>query len=137
MVTPAQVRKLVLSLDDVEEGSHGDHADFRRGGKIFAGLTRDEQTLTLRLTPEVQGTLDGELFYPAAGAWGARGWTQVELARAELPVITALVREAWTLLGVPANEKNEKKGKKKEASSAKRAPTARAPSKKKGASRAR
>lgn len=101
MATAAQFRKMFLALADVEESSHMDHPDFRRGGKIFGGLTRDEKTGTLRLTPEIQSTVlhDGSEFTPAAGAWGQKGWTQVDLARADVAVLKELVREAWTLIG--------------------------------------
>lgn len=101
MVTAAQLRKIVLSFADVEEGAHGDHPDFRRQGKIFAGLTRDEGAATLRLSPEIQASIvhDGSPFSAASGAWGRQGWTKVELARVELSVLRELLREAWSLLG--------------------------------------
>lgn len=120
MASAAQFRKMFLALDDVEESSHMDHPDFRRSGKIFGGLTRDEKTGTLRLSPEIQSTVvhDGSEFTPAAGAWGQKGWTQVDLARADVGVLKELVREAWTLIG-----ETLKGSKKKPAAAKKKGPT--------------
>ncbi|MBS2014308.1 MAG: MmcQ/YjbR family DNA-binding protein [Deltaproteobacteria bacterium] len=113
MVTAAQLRKIVLSFDDVEEGAHVDHADFRRQGKIFAGLTPDEASATLRLSPEIQGSIvhDGSPFTAASGAWGRQGWTKVELVRVELSVLRELLQEAWSLLGESLKAKKAGKAK--------------------------
>lgn len=37
-MTPADFRKLALSLEGAAEGAHGGHADFRAGSKVFASL---------------------------------------------------------------------------------------------------
>ena len=134
MSTAAQFRKMVLALADVEESSHMDHPDFRRSGKIFAGLTRDEKTGTLRLSPEIQSTVayEGSEFTPAAGAWGEKGWTQVDLARVDVAVLKELVREAWTLLG-----ESLKGSKKKKAPAKKKAPKKKAAAKAKTPAKAR
>lgn len=134
MSTAAQFRKMVLALADVEESSHMDHPDFRRSGKIFAGLTRDEKTGTLRLSPEIQSTVvhEGSEFTPAAGAWGQKGWTQVDLARVDVAVLKELVREAWTLLG-----ESLKGSKKKKAPAKKKAPKKKAAAKAKTPAKAR
>jgi len=98
-VTPAQFRKLALSMPGAEELAHMEHPDFRVGGKIFAGLTKDEKKATLKLTPEVQATIVDDAsgaFEPAAGAWGRRGWTQVLLAKAPAAIVKSLVSEAWS-----------------------------------------
>jgi hypothetical protein len=100
MATSAQFRKLALSLPDAEEKAHFEQPDFRVRGKIFAGLTRDEKAATLKLSPEIQsGLLDArpEVFYPAAGAWGHKGWTHVRLARAKVAELAYLLEESWRL----------------------------------------
>jgi len=103
-MTPAQFRKLALSMPGAEELSHMDHPDFRAGGKIFAGLTKGEKVATLKLTPEIQATILDDAsgaFFAAAGAWGERGWTQVHLAKAPAPIMKSLVSEAWSLVTAP------------------------------------
>jgi hypothetical protein len=100
MATAAQFRKLALSLPDTEEKSHFEQPDFRVRGKIFAGLTRDGKDGTLKLSPEIQGGLldaRAKVFYPAAGAWGRKGWTHVRLARAKVAELAYLLDESWRL----------------------------------------
>jgi hypothetical protein len=41
-MTAADFRRIALSLDGVEEGSHMGAADFRVGGKIFATLAMEK-----------------------------------------------------------------------------------------------
>jgi len=100
MATAAQWRKLALSLPGAEEKSHFEQPDFRVGGKIFCGLSKDQKIANLKLTPSVQATVidpDDEeaAFYPAAGAWGVKGWTHVRLAKVNIAVLEPLVKEAW------------------------------------------
>lgn len=100
-MTPAQFRKAALALEGAEELSHMDHPDFRVHGKIFAGLNREGTEGTLKLTPEIQVTLDDDAFRPAAGAWGLRGWTTVILKTASLPQVKSLLEEAWRSIPAP------------------------------------
>ena len=98
MVTREQVRKLALSFPEAEESSHFDQPDFRVRGKIFATLDADGKRGTLKLAPELQAmVLDarGEAFYPAAGYWGAQGWTNYRPAKVELAELKGLMEEAW------------------------------------------
>jgi hypothetical protein len=120
MATAAQWRKLALSLPETEEKSHFEQPDFRVGGKIFAGLSKDQKTATIKLTPTVQSTLidpedEEAAFYPAAGAWGVKGWTHVRLAKVNIGILEGLLKEAWELVapkkllnaaqGAPAKKK--------------------------------
>jgi len=101
MVTIAQMRKLALALPAVEEKSHFEQPDFRVRGKIFASLSRDGRRGTLKLPPEVQAmVLDArpKVFSPAAGEWGRSGWTYVQLSRARVAELSALLAESWRLV---------------------------------------
>jgi hypothetical protein len=100
MVNGAQMRKLALSMPEAEERSHFEQPDFRVRNKIFAGLSPDGKRGTLKLTPDVQSLVvqaKPRAFFPAAGAWGQKGWTHVELAHVELAELKELVVEAWRL----------------------------------------
>jgi hypothetical protein len=100
-ITSAQWRKLACSLPEVEEMSHFEQPDFRVRKKIFAGLSRDGKLGTLKLTPEFQAMLidaKPKAFVPAAGAWGAKGWTRVVLANVDAAVVPELMLEAWRLV---------------------------------------
>jgi hypothetical protein len=123
-VTGAQWRKLACSLPEVEEKSHFEHPDFRVRNKIFAGMSPDQKQGTLKLTPEFQSMLidaKPKVFSPAAGAWGAKGWTHVVLANLEAAVVPELMLEAWrlvapkTLLAAHGGQQPAAAGKKKRA----------------------
>jgi YjbR len=64
-------RRIALSLEGAEEGSHHGQADFRVGGKIFATLAAEKQGYgNLMLTPEQQAAFVEELpevFLPIHG----------------------------------------------------------------------
>jgi len=100
-MTGQQMRKLALALPGVEERSHFGHPDFRVKGKIFGGLTQDETTANLKLTPDLQDAIvsaEPETFAPAAGAWGRGGWTTIRLAGTTSQKVRPLLVEAHTLV---------------------------------------
>src|SRR3974377_1287276 len=98
-MTGADFRRIALSLDGAEEGSHMGAADFRVGGRIFATLASVKQGYgNLMLTPEQQWTFVEELpevFVPIAGGWGRNGATHLRLAAAHEDVVAGAVRGAW------------------------------------------
>src|ERR1700677_631025 len=92
-------RRIALSLEGAEEGSHFGAADFRVGGRIFATLAHEKQGYgNLMLTPELQAAFVEELpdvFLPVAGGWGGNGATHIRLAKASEDVLTGALRVAW------------------------------------------
>ena len=104
-------RRIALSLEDAEEGSHMGQADFRVGGRIFATLAAEKQGYgNLMLTPEQQAAFVEEMpevFLPIHGGWGRNGATHVRLAVASEDVLEGALRTAWKL----RVEKNAKSGK--------------------------
>ena len=101
-------RRLALSLEGAEEGSHFGAADFRVGGRIFATLAAEKQGYgNLMLTPEQQAAFVAEaadIFLPVPGGWGRNGATHVILAAADEDLLLGALRTAWKL----RIEKNEK-----------------------------
>jgi hypothetical protein len=98
MLTADDFRDLVLRMDGASEGAHMGHPDFRAGGRIFASLDANEQTGTVKLTPEEQREVMRaypRVFTPAAGAWGLQGWTVVRLHAAQEAPVRAAVLMAW------------------------------------------
>jgi hypothetical protein len=94
-------RRLALSLEGAEEGSHMGAADFRVGGRIFATLASQSQGYgNLMLTPEVQTAFVEEapdVFVPIAGGWGRMGATHIRLAAASEDVLAGALRTAWKI----------------------------------------
>jgi hypothetical protein len=97
----ADFRRIALSLEGAEEGSHMGAADFRVGGRIFATLA--SQALgygNLMLTPARQAEFVAELpdvFVPIEGGWGRMGMTHIRLAVAHEDVLAGALRTAWRL----------------------------------------
>ena len=113
----ADFRRIALSLEGAQEGSHMGSPDFRVGGRIFATLASQHQGYgNLMLTPERQAELVEEqpdVFVPVAGGWGRMGATHIRLAATSEDVLTGALRMAWRL----RIDKNAKTGRKKRTSS--------------------
>jgi hypothetical protein len=111
----ADFRRIVLSLEGAEEGSHMGAADFRVGGRIFATLASQDQGYgNLMLSPEEQAEFVGELpevFLPIPEGWGKMGMTHIRLDRATEAVLAGALRTAWRI----RKEKNAKPKKKRAA----------------------
>jgi hypothetical protein len=106
-------RRLALSLEGAEEGSHMGAADFRVGGRIFATLASQSQGYgNLMLDPEQQAAFVEELpevFLPITGGWGRMGATHILLAVANEDVLAGALQTAWKLR-IEKNAKTAKKG---------------------------
>ncbi|HTX74599.1 MAG TPA: MmcQ/YjbR family DNA-binding protein [Terracidiphilus sp.] len=110
-MTSEDFRRLALSLEGSEEGSHMGAVDFRVGGRIFATLAAVKQGYgNLMLTPELQAQFVAEapeIFLPIPGGWGRNGATHVRLGAADEDLLLGALRTAWKL----RLEKNRKSGK--------------------------
>src|SRR6516225_11978482 len=100
-MTADDFRRIALSLEGAEEGSHMGSPDFRVGGRIFATLASQAQGYgNLMLTPEEQAAFVGELpevFVPIAGGWGRMGATHIRLDAASEDVLAGALHAAWKL----------------------------------------
>jgi hypothetical protein len=100
-MTVADFRRIALSLEGAEEGSHMGAVDFRVGGHIFATLASIEKGYgNLMLTPEVQAEFVAEapgIFLPIAGGWGRNGATHIRLKAASRDILEGALRTAWRL----------------------------------------
>jgi hypothetical protein len=115
-MTAADFRKIALSLEGAEEGSHMGAVDFRVGGHIFATLASVKEGFgNLMLTPEIQAEFVGdapEVFLAVAGGWGRMGATHIRLAKADRDVLTGALKTAWQLR-VDKNAAARSRGKRK------------------------
>ena len=98
-MTVADFRRIALSLEGSEEGSHMGAADFRVGGHIFATLAAADRVYgNLMLSPELQSdfvTEAADVFLPVAGGWGRMGATHVVLSEVSEDTLTGALRTAW------------------------------------------
>jgi hypothetical protein len=111
-VTAADLRRIALSLEGVEEYSHARLPAFRVGGMKFASLASKAGGYgNLMLTLEQQATFveeAPEIFLPIPGGWGKMGHTHIRLAAASENVLTGAVRAAWRLR-IDKNAKTSRK----------------------------
>lgn len=125
----ADFRRIALSLEGAEEGSHMGATDFRAGGRIFATLASVKEGYgNLMITPELQAAFIADrpdLFLPIHGGWGRMGMTHIRLAVADEASLRGALHTAWKL----RVEKNQKGGGKR-AAIAKGLPAASKPRKK-------
>ncbi len=101
-MTPAEFRRLALSLPEAVEGEHMGHADFRVGGRIFAtlGYPKDGFAVVM-LSPQDQDLIVRDhpgAFAPVTGKWGASGSTAVTLSAvdaASAAAVATALEAAW------------------------------------------
>lgn len=100
-MTAADFRRIALSLEGAEEGSHMGAVDFRVGGHIFATLASIKEGFgNLMLTPEIQQQFVADapdVFVPIKGGWGRMGMTHIRLAKANRDVLAGALEAAWRL----------------------------------------
>jgi hypothetical protein len=108
-MTPADFRRIALSLEGAEEVSHAGLPAFRVGGRRFASLASQAEgygNLTLTLEHQAAFTEEApEIFLPIPGGFGRMGHTHIRLAAANEDILTGALRTAWKL----RIEKNAKK----------------------------
>jgi hypothetical protein len=112
-MTADDFRRIALSLEGAEEGSHFGAADFRVGGRIFATLAALAQGYgNLMLAPEQQAAFvaeSPEVFIPVPGGWGRNGATHLKLAVANEDLAYGALKTAWKLR-VEKNQAVSRKG---------------------------
>jgi hypothetical protein len=98
-MTPADFRRIALSLEGVEEDTHAGLPTFRVGGRRFAGLASQADGYgNLQLTPDQQAAFVAEapeIFLPIPGGFGKMGHTHIRLAMASEDVLRGALRAAW------------------------------------------
>ena len=109
MVRPAELRKIALSLSEVEEVPHFDRAAFRTPARIFATLGAKGADCNVRLPLEVQQVLvdsKPDVFTRLNGAWGANGWTRMEVAAVDAATCREILREAHAFAAAKKKVRN-------------------------------
>ena len=100
-MTPADFRRIALSLEGAEEVDHAGLPAFRVGGARFASLASQSDGYgNLTLTLEQQAAFVDEapeIFLPIPGGFGRMGHTHIRLAEANEDVLTGALRTAWKL----------------------------------------
>ena len=100
-MTAKDFRRIALSMEGTEEGSHMGAVDFRAGGRIFATLASVKEGYgNLMLTAEVQAEFIAgrpDLFLPVHGGWGRMGATHIRLKEADEDSMRGALHTTWKL----------------------------------------
>ena len=115
-VTPAQARKLALSLETVSAAPHFNRTAFRTPRRIFATLANDGGDLNLMFDPALRDFYceqAPEAFSPVPGGWGKQGATRCELKRVDKDTLISALKAAHALANAPKPKSVAKKPAKK------------------------
>jgi hypothetical protein len=106
-----QALALALALPAAADHPHFDRVAVKAGkGRIFATFGQAGD-MNVKLTPDEQALFAESApgaVAPIAGGWGRQGWTRIELAVADEPLVRSVLNAAWrgaapkTLLAAPA-----------------------------------
>ena len=117
-MTAEQFREQALSFNEVLEGAHMGHPDFRARGRIFATLGYpDNQWAMVKLPLDEQKLLveqHPKIFSLAKGAWGLQGSTMVHLDSAKADLVAGALEIAWNQSAATTQKKISKTGGAKE-----------------------
>ena len=86
MVKQETGRTWALEFEEAVEQPHFERTSFRVRKKVFATMDEKKSTAVLKLSLVEQSVFcgfDKEAIYPVAGAWGTKGWTEVDLKRVD------------------------------------------------------
>jgi GNAT superfamily N-acetyltransferase len=103
-LTADDFRALALSLPETTAGFHMGHADFRVRSKIFASLNEAETEGNVKLEPgrrEALAAAHPGCLSAHRGAWGAQGWTRLDLACAAPALVHEALHVSWRLVAPP------------------------------------
>lgn len=101
MATEEELRRAALALDGTAEAPHFDRAAFKRA-RTFATLAADGRTANLKFEPDEQAHLCAarpDAYAPVPNAWGAQGWTTLDLGAVDADELEGALRLAWASAG--------------------------------------
>jgi hypothetical protein len=97
MATDEDLRTLAMGLEGTTSQPHFDRIAFK-AKRIFVTLAADGRSANLTLTPDEQAfkvMMQPAAFSVVPNAWGAQGWTRVELAALTIEDLRASLEMAW------------------------------------------
>jgi len=98
MVSIDNFRKIILSLNDIEESAHFEKTSFRINKKIVATLDVKAKRVVVKLSEIEQAVFsafDKGIIFPANGTWGKQGWTVIELDKVKKEVLKDALQTSY------------------------------------------
>jgi hypothetical protein len=99
MPTASELRKIALSLPEAAERETWGHPTFRVRDKMFAAMSEDGRSASIKATRPAQAALIGsapDVYFKPAYV-GVHGWVGVNLALVDKQELRELVIEAWLM----------------------------------------
>lgn len=97
MTTPADFRRIALSLEGTTAVPHFDRCAFKVA-RVYATLAADKQSANFKFTPDEQQLkclTAPDAFARVPNAWGKQGWTTATLARLTAGELKSALETAW------------------------------------------
>lgn len=104
MVSNETIRKLALAFPETDEHPHFERRAFRVKKKIFATLSENDRTLSLKLSlidQSVFCAIDPVIIYPVPGGWGRMGFTFVNLKKVKKAILIDALTTAYCSAAPP------------------------------------
>ncbi|RZJ82849.1 MAG: MmcQ/YjbR family DNA-binding protein [Chryseobacterium sp.] len=98
MVESSEFRLFALTFREVIEARHFERVSFKVKNKIFATLDNERLSGTVRLSKQNQTEVVFKytnLVQPVAGAWGAKGWTLLNLELIDIEAMQEILVMAY------------------------------------------
>jgi hypothetical protein len=92
------IRRIALSFPATDEKPHFEKPSFRVKGKIFVVHNQAMNRISVKLSEVEQSifcAFDNSIIYKVPNKWGNQGWTLVELEKAPLEMLEAIIMEAY------------------------------------------
>ena len=108
MVETETFRSIALAFKEVTEQPHFEKTSFRVRKKIFATVEATQRKAVLNL-PEIDQSvfcLMGTIFQAVPGAWGKKGWTEVDLEEVPYEILQDALTIAFCTVAPPSLGKN-------------------------------
>ena len=98
MVESSEFRLFALTFREVVEARHFERVSFKVKGKIFATLDDERLSATVRLSQQNQTEVllsFTDFVQAVVGAWGARGWTVLNLELIDIEAMQEILVMAY------------------------------------------
>lgn len=98
MHTHETIRQIALSFPETDEKPHFEKPSFRVKGKIFVVHNQAMNRISVKLSEVEQSifcAFDQAMIYKVPNKWGNQGWTLVELEKAPVELLEAIIMESY------------------------------------------
>src|SRR4051812_21335979 len=100
MLSPDEVKTMVLSFEGTSEKSHFNRIAFIVNKRIFATLSYEDKTLNLMFNAHLQVLFcppQSDIIFPIPNGWCKKGATTIDLEKTGRKLVQSALQEAYQL----------------------------------------